>query len=46
MPQPSSQSTPQRPVRRVWTPPRATCVAARPEISAYSGDINPWPNIR
>jgi hypothetical protein len=36
----------QRPARRAWTPPRVTCLAARPEISAYSGDINPWPSSR
>ena len=29
------------PVRRPWTPPVITCLEARPEVTAYSGDS--WP---
>jgi hypothetical protein len=30
-----------RPKRRRWTPPVITCLEARPEVTAYSGDS--WP---
>jgi hypothetical protein len=46
MSEPSSAPPAKRPARRAWTPPKVTCLAARPEISAYSGDINPWPSSR
>ena len=30
------------PPKRPWTPPTLTCLQARPEVTAYSGDIGPW----
>jgi hypothetical protein len=32
-------------VRRVWARPKVECLETRPEVTAYSGDINPW-NVR
>jgi hypothetical protein len=34
------------PVRKSWSAPRVTCLEARPEVSAYSGDSGPWPYNR
>jgi hypothetical protein len=32
-------------VRKTWAKPRVECYETRPEITAYSGDVNPW-NVR
>jgi hypothetical protein len=31
--------------RRAWARPKVECLETRPEVTAYSGDINPW-NVR
>jgi hypothetical protein len=39
-------ATTQRPkARRAWARPKVECLETRPEVTAYSGDINPW-NVR
>jgi hypothetical protein len=33
-----------KPAKKVWKKPVVTCLEARPEVSAYSGDTGPWLN--
>jgi hypothetical protein len=32
--------------RIAWSAPEVTCLEARPEITAYSGDVGPWAQSR
>jgi hypothetical protein len=38
-------TTTKRVARKAWAKPRVECYETRPEITAYSGDVNPW-NVR
>jgi hypothetical protein len=40
------KDTKPREPRPVWTTPRIECLETRPEVTAYSGDADPWTRKR